>query len=80
MTKLYKRNVQFKKDLPKYRFALKKWAWRGSKKITLVVYHRLLITQAAEIHISSWKQRENFITRFFIEPPDQWIKEVLSWP
>lgn len=79
MIGLYRRNVEFKKNLPKYRLALRRWMWRDKKAMTPDVHRRWMIVSNVETLIVEWEYHENFITRFFIKPPDTQIKEVLSW-
>lgn len=85
MTDTYRRNKQFQHDLPLYRFALKKWVWKDkkSRRITEMIYNRKKIVENLEILMFEWEiHSEHFIWHlawFFIEPPDKWIKKVLSW-
>jgi hypothetical protein len=76
---LRQRNKDFKRDLPKYRFALRAWMWQDKKRLSASVYWRWMIVQSIETEILDWQVHENFITRSFIEPPDKRIREVLTW-
>ncbi len=79
MTRAYRRNRQFRKDLPKYRFALRKWMWRDKKRMTSAVQLRWQTVRYLEDRIFDWDVHCWFPFNFFIEPPDNLIKEVLSW-
>ena len=83
MTKTYKRNKQFKKAVNIYRFALRKWAWRDKKNVTAAVYRRLQIAENVEILIMEWEHHSRFLpfklSWFFITPPDEWVRKVLTW-
>jgi hypothetical protein len=83
MTELYRRNVQFKRDLPKYRFALRKWLWRGKKTMDKEVFKRGEVVRVIDQLILEWEWRCGCwplgIGRFFAEPPDDFIKRMLSW-
>ena len=75
----HRRNTLFKKNLPLYRFALRKWMWRGKKRMTQDVHQRWEIVREIEHRIFYWQTQLNWLDWFFIEPPEDYIKEVLSW-
>jgi len=80
MFELYRRNKQFKKDLPKYRFAMEKWIWRNRKKVwTVKSVERYRATSLLEAIIKEWERQESLLTWLIIPPPDSLIKAVLSW-
>jgi hypothetical protein len=75
----HRRNEKFSKNLPLYRFALRRWMWRGKKRLNEEAYTRWQVIQALETHVLAWQIRSGWLTWFFIEPPEETIKDILSW-
>jgi len=76
----HRRNEKFSKNLPLYRFALRKWMWRGKKRLNEEAYMRWQVIQTIEKQVYQWRCDEVYWgSWFFIEPPEETIKDVLSW-
>jgi len=74
------RNAAFKAALPVYRLALREWLWRGKKQhpFSRDFASRWETVKHVEVAILEWQVHLNFITQFFIEPPEDLIRRVLS--